>query len=156
MVLSKIFAFDFLWRWNNFIKFDIIKIPYNSLMTLSDNSFSDFVLTAWKLNSDHFESWPFYLSPSSNEGEIIIFPDPLPQKWSKKYFPVGHHQYYKKKKKKKKNSKRTISIDLNSHQLFELFFEDKVVTYLCEQSKIYAASKGNFVFRVIPDEFRGF
>ena len=61
-----------------------------------------------------------------------------------------------KKKKKKKNSKRTISIDLNSHQLFELFFEDKVVTYLCEQSKIYAASKGNFVFRVIPDEFRGF
>ena len=45
---------------------------------------------------------------------------------------------------------------MNPHQLFELFFDEELITYLCEQSKIYAASKGNFVFHVTPDEFCAF
>ena len=31
-----------------------------------------------------------------------------------------------------------------------------MVRYLCEQCKIYASSKGNFVFHVTPDKFRVF
>ena len=42
---------------------------------------------------------------------------------------------------------------MNPHQLFELFFDNKVVTYLCEQSKIYGASKHNFVFCGTLEEF---
>ena len=45
---------------------------------------------------------------------------------------------------------------MNPHQLFELFFDEELITCLCEQSKIYAASKGNFVFHVTPDEFCAF
>ena len=87
------------------------------------------------------------LDTSSNEGETIIVPDPLPRKWNKKDVPVDQQQQYKKT-----NSKTNISIDLNPHQLFQLFFDDEVVTYLCEQSKIY----GNFVFHVTPDKFCAF
>ena len=57
---------------------------------------------------------------------------------------------------KKTTSRTPISIDLNPHQHFEFFFDDEVVTYLCEESKIYAASKGNFVFHVTPDKFCAF
>ena len=56
----------------------------------------------------------------------------------------------------KQNSKTPISIDLKPHQLFKLFFENEVITYLFEQSKIYAASKGNFVFHVTLDKFHAF
>ena len=37
-----------------------------------------------------------------------------------------------------------------------LFFDDEVINYLCDQSKIYAKSKGNFTFHVTPDEFCAF
>ena len=56
----------------------------------------------------------------------------------------------------KKKSKAPIYIDLNQHKLFELIFDDEVVTYHCEQSEIYAGSKGNFVFHVTLDELCAF
>ena len=41
------------------------------------------------------------LDTSSNEGETIIVPDSLPQKWSKKDIPVDQQQQYKKKQIRK-------------------------------------------------------
>ena len=45
---------------------------------------------------------------------------------------------------------------MNPHLLFELFFNDEVVTHLCEQSKLNAARKDNFVLHVTPEEFCAF
>ena len=60
---------------------------------------------------------------SLNDGEVIIVPDPLPRKWSKKIF-----QLISSNSTKKNPSKTPISINLNPHKLSELFFDDEVVT----------------------------
>ena len=44
-------------------------------------------------------------------------------------------------------------MNLNSHQLFELFFDNQVTNYRCQQSKLYASSKGNCVCHVTAEEF---
>ena len=56
------------------------------------------------------------------------------------------------------NLKTQAPIDVNipPHKLLEVFFDDEMINCLCDQSKIYANSKGNFTLHVTPDELRAF
>ena len=56
------------------------------------------------------------------------------------------------------NLKTQAPIDVNipPHKLLEVFFDDEMINCLCDQSKIYVNSKGNFTLHVTPDELRAF
>ena len=73
----------------------------------------------------------------------------MPRKWTNKDIPKKQQELLEFE-----NTRASIDVNLPPHKLFELFFDDEVINYLCDQSKIYANSKGNFTFHVTLGEFR--
>ena len=82
------------------------------------------------------------------ESNILVVEDPFTPKWSKKSIPNSRQKHFKKQ-----NQTSPVNMNLNSHQLFELFFHNQVTNYHCQQSKLYASSEGNCVYHVTAEEF---
>lgn len=76
--------------------------------------------------------------------------DQLQWKWSNK----GILRHIKDCFQRGNHVLNTIDTDIFPHQLFKLFFENELVEYFCNQSKIYAPSKNDFSFHVDIDEMR--
>ena len=91
------------------------------------------------------------LPASTTEIETLTVKDSLPRKWTRKDIPIVQQE-----KTEFENTQVPIDPNLVSHKLFELFFDGEVKNHLCEQSKIYANSKGSFTSHVTSDDFRTF
>ena len=91
------------------------------------------------------------LLASTPEIETLAVKDSLPRKWTRKDIPIAQQE-----KTEFENTQAPIDVDLVPHKLFELFFDGEVINHLCEQSKIYANSKGNFASHVTSDDFLTF
>ena len=91
------------------------------------------------------------LLPSTPKMEKFTVKDSLPRKWTKKDIPKKQQELFEFE-----NTQAPTDVNLPPHKLFELFFNDEVINFSCDQSKIYANSKRNFTFHVTPDEFRAF
>ena len=74
------------------------------------------------------------------------------------YHENGPRRIFQKSNKNYLNLKTQAPIDVNipPHKLLEVFFDDEMINCLCDQSKIYANSKGNFTLHVTPDKLRAF
>ena len=88
---------------------------------------------------------------STPEFEKLTVKDSLPRKWTNKDIPKKQQELLEFE-----NTRASIDVNLPPHKLFELFFDDEVINYLCDQSKIYANSKGNFTFHVTPNQLFAF
>ena len=49
-----------------------------------------------------------------------------------------------------------VNVNRPPHQLFEQFFDDDVIEYLCQQANSYPSFKGKMTFPVDKDEVRAF
>ena len=76
--------------------------------------------------------------------------DQLQWKWSNK----GILRHIKDCFQRGNHVPNTIDTDIFPHQLFKLFFENELLEYFCNQSKIYTPSKNDFSFHVDIDEMR--
>ena len=77
----------------------------------------------------------------------------VPSKWAKIYLPKRQQAPIKQSHDMLVSP---VYVNRPPHQLFEQFFDDDVIGYLCQQANLYNSFKGKITFSVGKDEMRAF
>ena len=122
--------------------------PVQITMENEINDQEPLILTTLEAENTSTDNLLLALTP---EIEKFTVKDSLPGKWTRKDIQKKQQELFEFE-----NTQTPADINLPSYKLFELFFDDEVINYLCDQSKIYANSKGNFTFHITPDQLLAF